>query len=227
MEKSRLGFWLEINFETKNFWGIFYFIAFELFYVLLEGKRFINLWLRVLWSSTRVIYFCDKFAIFVSLLTFEENLKVIFETFDFSLFSSSSPTSNLTKNNISKTKLFYFLEYFVKNDGNSFKIKINKFLECEKERKVELLFLLFLRLREIRLFLLLSKSLRVKSMNYCFKSPPPKFQPQIRSKIAHSIKKVKQGFHRFILKIKKLLISFNSKGKFDHTTLEYRLFKCY
>jgi hypothetical protein len=48
MEKSRLGFWLEINFETKNFWGIFYFIVFELFYVSLEEKRFINLWLRVL-----------------------------------------------------------------------------------------------------------------------------------------------------------------------------------
>ncbi len=44
------------------------------------------------------------------------------------------------------------------------------------------------RLREIRLFLLLSKSLRVELMNYCFKSPQPKFQPQIRSKIAHLIK---------------------------------------
>ncbi len=51
------------------------------------------------------------------------------------------------------------------------------------------------------------KSLRIESMNYCFKSPPPKFQPQIRSKIAHSIKKVKQGFHRFIWRIKKLLLS--------------------
>ncbi len=28
------------------------------------------------------------------------------------------------------------------------------------------------------------KSLRVESMNYCFKSPPPKFQPQIRRIIA-------------------------------------------
>jgi hypothetical protein len=40
MEKSRLGFLLEINFKTKNFWGIFYFIAFELFYVSLRGKTF-------------------------------------------------------------------------------------------------------------------------------------------------------------------------------------------
>ncbi len=64
---------------------------------------------------------------------------------------------------------------------------------------------LYSRLREIRLFLCLSKSLRVESMNYYFKSPPPKFQPQIRSKIAHSINKVKQGFHRFIWRIKKLL----------------------
>jgi hypothetical protein len=39
MEKSRLGFWLEINFETKNFWGISYFIAFELFYVSFRGKN--------------------------------------------------------------------------------------------------------------------------------------------------------------------------------------------
>jgi hypothetical protein len=52
----------------------------------------------------------------------------------------------------------------------------------------------FIRARENFIF----KSLRVESMKYCFKSPPPKFQPQIRSKIAHSIKKVKQGFHRFI-----------------------------
>jgi hypothetical protein len=84
-----------------------------------------------------------------------------------------------------------------------------------------------IRLREIRLFLLLSKSLRVESMNYCFKSPPPKFQPQIRSKIAHLIKKVKQGFHSFIWKIKKLLIFLNSKGMFDHNTQKYRLFKCF
>jgi hypothetical protein len=62
------------------------------------------------------------------------------------------------------------------------------------------------RLRENFIF----KSLRVESMNYCFKSPPPKFQPQVRSKIAHSIKKVKQSFHRFIWRIKKLLISFHT-----------------
>jgi hypothetical protein len=35
------------------------------------------------------------------------------------------------------------------------------------------------------------KTLRVESMNYCFKRPPPKFQPQIRSIIAHSIKSLK------------------------------------
>ncbi len=71
------------------------------------------------------------------------------------------------------------------------------------------------------------KSLRIESIKYCFKSPPPKFQPQIRSKIAHSTKKVKQGFHRFIWRIKKLLISLNSKGMFDHSTLKCRFFKCY
>jgi hypothetical protein len=38
---------------------------------------------------------------------------------------------------------------------------------------------------------------------------------------------VKQGFHRFIWKIKKLLISLNSKEMFDHTTLKYRHFKRY
>jgi hypothetical protein len=68
------------------------------------------------------------------------------------------------------------------------------------------------------------KCLRVESMNYCFKSPPPKFQPKIPSRIAYFIKKVKQGFHRFIWKIKKLLISFNSKGMFGHSTLKFRLF---
>jgi hypothetical protein len=57
---------------------------------------------------------------------------------------------------------------------------------------------MYSRLREIRLFLFQSKSLRVESINYCFKSPPPKYQPQIRSIIAQLIKKVKQGFHRFI-----------------------------
>ncbi len=47
---------------------------------------------------------------------------------------------------------------------------------------------------------------------------------QIRSKIAHSIKKVKQGFHRSIWRIKKLLISLNSKGMFDQSTLKCRFF---
>jgi hypothetical protein len=79
------------------------------------------------------------------------------------------------------------------------------------------------RLRENFIF----KSLRVESMNYCFKSPPPKLQPQIRSKIASLLKKMKQGFHRFIWRIKKLLISLNSKGMFDHSTLKCRFFKWY
>ncbi len=40
-------------------------------------------------------------------------------------------------------------------------------------------------------FLFQSKTLRVESMNYCFQKPQPKFQPQIRSIIAHSIKSLK------------------------------------
>jgi hypothetical protein len=39
--------------------------------------------------------------------------------------------------------------------------------------------------------------------------------------------KPEQGFHRFKGKIKKLLISLNSKGMFDQITLKCRLFKCY
>jgi hypothetical protein len=35
------------------------------------------------------------------------------------------------------------------------------------------------------------KTLRLESMKYCFKSPPPKFQLQIRSRIAQLIKKLK------------------------------------
>jgi hypothetical protein len=41
----------------------------------------------------------------------------------------------------------------VKNDGNSFKIKINKFLECETERKVEHLFLVFLIINSRKIYL--------------------------------------------------------------------------
>jgi hypothetical protein len=71
------------------------------------------------------------------------------------------------------------------------------------------------------------KTLRIESINYCFKRPQPKFQPQIRSKIAHSIKSLKQGFRRFIWKIKKLLISLSSKGMFDEVALKCRLFGPY
>ncbi len=67
------------------------------------------------------------------------------------------------------------------------------------------------------------KSLRVESINYCFKSPQPKFQPQIRSIIALLLKNLKEGFRRFIWKIKKLLISLDPKGMFYHTTLKYSL----
>jgi hypothetical protein len=61
-------------------------------------------------------------------------------------------------------------------------------------------------------------------MSYSFKRSQPKFQPQIRSKIAQLIKSLKQGFRRFIWKIKKLLISLNSKGMFDEVALKCRLF---
>jgi hypothetical protein len=79
----------------------------------------------------------------------------------------------------------------------------------------------------MQLFLFRSKSLRVESMNYCFQSPQPKFQPEIPSIIAFLVTNLKYGFHRFIWKIKKLLISLNSKGMFGYTTLKYRLLKCY
>ncbi len=39
--------------------------------------------------------------------------------------------------------------------------------------------------------------------------------------------KVKQGFHRFIWKIKKLLIFFYSEAMFDQITLKCRLFEPY
>jgi hypothetical protein len=47
------------------------------------------------------------------------------------------------------------------------------------------------RSRKVQLFLFLSKTLRVGSMNYCFKRPQPKFQPQIRYIIAQLIKSLK------------------------------------
>jgi hypothetical protein len=76
MEKSRLGFWLEINFGTKNFWGIFYFIAFELFFVSFRGKTFHQFMVEsALKFNSDNLFFADKFTIFVPLLTFGGNLK--------------------------------------------------------------------------------------------------------------------------------------------------------
>jgi hypothetical protein len=45
--------------------------------------------------------------------------------------------------------------------------------------------------------------------------------------MADLLNKVKQGFHRFIWEIKKLLIFSNSKGMFDHITLKCRHFGPY
>jgi hypothetical protein len=80
MEKSRLGFLQEINFKMKNFWGIFYFIVFELFYVSFRGKTFHQFMVEsALKFNSGNLFIDDKFAIFVPLLTFEGNLEMIFD----------------------------------------------------------------------------------------------------------------------------------------------------
>ncbi len=82
--KITTWFLVEINFKTKNFWGIFYFIAFELFYVSFRGKTDHQFMVEsALKLNSDNLFFCDKFVIFVPLLTFEGNSKIIFETFDF------------------------------------------------------------------------------------------------------------------------------------------------
>ncbi len=55
------------------------------------------------------------------------------------------------------------------------------------------------------------KDLRVESMNFCFKSPPPKFQPQIQSIMAFLVKKIEVGFSSFYMGNQKAVILFQFK----------------